>query len=361
MEKVYIVLQNGTVFTGKRFGATGDITAEIVFTTGMTGYTETLTDPSYHGQIVVQTFPLIGNYGITEEDFESEKPALSAYVVRKPCRQPSNFRAQQSLDDYLKQQGIIGVWGVDTRALTKIIRTYGVMNASVCSRLPDDLTEYCEMLAQKGLSADVQDVTGTQIRRLGEGTGYHVVLWDFGFKGAMAEELMRRGCHVTVVPAGTAVQDILSLNPDGLLLSNGPGDPAENGAIIEEIRKVMDGRIPILGICLGHQLLAHALGGETRKLKYGHRGTNQPVKYLSSGRMYCSSQNHGYTVCTESLPKNVRVSFVNVNDGTCEGMECMDYPAFSVQFHPEACGGPKDTSFIFDWFCDMMGGEWVCR
>jgi len=357
MKKAYLILQNGRIFEGIRFGAEGDVTAEIVFTTGMTGYIETLTDPSYHGQIVVQTFPLIGNYGIIPDDFESLKPKLSAYIVREPCDTPSNFRSEETLDSYLRRMGIIGLYGVDTRALTKIIREYGVMNASVLSELPENIAEYTKELAGKELASDVYAVSCKKpFAASGEGSP-HIVLWDFGFKGSIAGKLTARGCRVTVVPASSTAAEILALKPDGIMLSNGPGDPQVCTEIIANLKELLKSNIPTFGICLGHQLLALARGAERLKLKYGHRGGNQPVRDTRTGRLFITSQNHGYAIIPESLPEGAVMSFVNVNDGTCEGISYSDMPAFSVQFHPEACAGPKDTEFLFDAFLTMVGGN----
>ena len=348
-----LVLQTGQTFRARRFGAGGEISAELVFTTAMVGYVETLTDPSYHGQIVVQTFPLIGNYGVMREDFESASPRLSAYIVRQYCEAPSNFRCETDLDSYLKQSGVIGLCDVDTRALTRIIRETGVMNAAILDEAPEDLPAFCKALSEKALSSDVHQVTCKSPYTLGGGAR-HVVLWDFGFKRGMAEAMVRRGCRVTVVPADTSCEEILKLNPDGVLLSNGPGDPAVNLSIIRELRKLAEAGTLIFGICLGHQLLALAMGAKTEKLKYGHRGANQPARYIPTGRLYITSQNHGYQVVAASLPEGAHPSFENANDGTNEGVEYDSIDAFTVQFHPEARGGPLDTAFLFDQFVSRM-------
>lgn len=348
--EAWLILQNGMVFQGCRFGAEGDAVAEIVFTTGVTGYIETLTDPSYHGQIVVQTFPLIGNYGVIPEDFESSWPRLSAYVVHDVCDGPSNFRSREKLGDYLKRCGVIGLWGIDTRTLARVIRETGVMNAAICSALPEDIEAFTEELRAKSLSSDVFQVTCEKPFILNPSGKRHIVLWDFGYKGGIARALTERGCRVTVVPAGIEAEKILSLNPDGVLLSNGPGDPASYTGIIENIRKLVASGLPLFGICLGHQLLGLAHGAETVKLKYGHRGANQPVRETSTGRLIITSQNHGYAVKSDTLPAPHRVSYVNVNDGTCEGVDYVGENVFSVQFHPEACAGPEDASFLFERF-----------
>lgn len=350
----YLILENGQVFCGRPFGATGQVIAEIVFTTGMTGYLETLTDPSYYGQMVVQAFPLIGNYGVIPADLESENPALQAYIVRSRCQVPSNFRSEEDLDTFLFSRNIVGLWDIDTRALVKIIREHGVMNALITDDPnPDEAT--LEQLRSFRLAGAVAAVTDKHPARMhADEPVRRVVLWDFGAKRNIARELVKRGCDVTILPAHATAEEILSHEPDGIMLSNGPGDPAENTGIIAELRKLCAANIPIFGICLGHQLLALARGGETMKLKYGHRGANQPVQETASMKVYITSQNHGYAVRTDCLPKQSRVSFVNLNDGTCEGMEYLDIPAFSVQFHPEACAGPLDTRYLFDRFVARM-------
>ncbi len=354
-KEIYICLENGDVFKGYGFGADGEVIGELVFTTGMCGYIETLTDPSYYGQIVMQTFPLIGNYGIIPDDFESKKPYLSAYIVREKCDNPSNFRCEETLDKYLKDNGIVGVYGVDTREITKTIRESGVMNAIITTNSNcvdmEKVKQYKVTDAVKSVSTDKPALFPSEEHK------YNVVLLDFGAKENIIRELNKRGCNVAVMPYDTKAEDILKLGVDGIMLSNGPGDPAENTEIVEELKKLI-GKVPIFGICLGHQLLALAMGGETTKLKYGHRGVNQPVKNLATGRTYISSQNHGYAVISESLTdKGGEISYVNANDNTCEGVDYLDKLAFSVQFHPEACSGPHDTRFIFDKFINMMGGN----
>lgn len=345
MKKAYLTLQNGKTFQGVRFGAEGDVTGELVFTTGMTGYVETLTDPSYYGQIVTQTFPLIGNYGTMSADAESKKSWVSAYIVREKCDEPSNFRSEGKLDEYLKANGIIGLCGIDTRELTKIVREAGVMNAAITSKPLKDLT------AVKGYAIKdaVKSVTCGEVEYSGDPAGLKVVVWDFGAKDNIPRELVKRGCYCIKVPANFTAEQILALNPKGLMLTNGPGDPAENVEIIENIKKLA-GKLPIFGICLGHQLFALAMGGKTKKMKYGHRGANQPVKNLTTGRVYISSQNHGYEVLSSSLDGVGVLSYVNANDGTCEGFDYPELNAYTVQFHPEACGGPQDASFLFDKF-----------
>jgi len=352
----YLVLQNGTVMKGEYFGAQSEVTGEVVFATGMTGYLETLTDPSYHGQIVLQTFPLIGNYGVIPPDFESAAVGARAYIVKYPCQNPSNFRSQGDLDAFLKERGITGLCGIDTRALTRIIRENGVMNGKITAAPPTP-ADIAETKAYSILNA-VAAVSSRSLTKVlpsnpstgsgTEGAKRRVALMDFGAKRGIAKALAARGCEVWLFPHDAGAQEILNMKPDGIMLSNGPGDPAEkaNNGIIETLRTLQKGKTPIFGICLGHQLMALANGYSTKKLKFGHRGANQPVKELVTGRVYITSQNHGYAVVTDNG------SFVNVNDGTCEGMDYGN--SFSVQFHPEACGGPLDTAFLFDRFIERM-------
>ena len=342
--KAYLTLQNGKQFVGTRFGADGEVIGELVFTTGMTGYVETLTDPSYFGQIVTQTFPLIGNYGVTP-DSESKKPWVSAYVVREKCDAPSNFRCEKTLDEYLSSNGIVGVYGIDTRELTKIVREAGVMNASITSKPIKNFEEVCNYSIKNA----VDSVTCREVEYFGKPKGLKVAVWDFGAKDNITRELVKRGCYCIKVPSFYTAEQISELKTDGLMLTNGPGDPAENVRIIENIKKLA-GKLPIFGICLGHQLFALAMGGKTKKMKYGHRGANQPVKNIETGRVYISSQNHGYEVLSSSLQDVGELSYVNANDNTCEGFNYPKLNAFTVQFHPEACGGPRDAAFLFDKF-----------
>ena len=351
MKKGYLILQDGQVFEGVRFGAETDTVGELVFTTGMCGYVETLTDPSYAGQIVMQTYPLIGNYGIIREDFEGAC-CVKGYVVREYCDTPSNFRTDCDLDTYLKEQGVPGLCGVDTRELTRIIREHGVMNAAICDEIPADLTPI-KTYAITGVVEAVSCKEPDRYPAEGEEC-FRVSLLDYGAKRNIVRELQKRGCTVTVLPASTSAEEILAAGPDGVMLSNGPGDPAENTYQIEQIRKLL-GKVPMFGICLGHQLTALAAGGSTYKLKYGHRGVNQPVRDVEGVRTYITSQNHGYAVDSDTV-KLGKVRFVNANDGTCEGIDYPELKAFTVQFHPEACTGPKDTTFLFDRFVELMKG-----
>ncbi|MDD4565564.1 MAG: carbamoyl phosphate synthase small subunit [Eubacteriales bacterium] len=357
MSDLYLILENGMAFEGQSFGSEGDITGEIVFTTGMTGYLETLTDQSYHGQIVLQTFPLIGNYGIIPSDFESTTVGPLAYIVKTPCQVPSNFRSDGTLGAFLREKGIVGLCGIDTRALTKIIREHGLMNGRITKTRPGEVS-LKEIRSYKIKNA-VQKVSCAKpaFHKANEAK-YTVALFDFGLKENIKRELLKRGCDVWVLPWDTSPHDVTRLEVNGVMLSNGPGDPAENIRIIENLKILLQTGIPIFGICLGHQLLALASGFETHKLKYGHRGANQPVKDLKSGRVYISSQNHGYAVTQDSIDKRIATEwFLNVNDRTCEGLWYKQTPAFSVQFHPEACGGPQDTVFLFDLFVESMEGK----
>lgn len=352
--KSFLILENGKVFEGKGFGAEKDVVGEIVFTTAMTGYLETLTDPSYYGQVVVQTFPLIGNYGVIPSDFESSRPALKAYIVRNRCQEPSNFRCEGILDTFLKNTGVPGIYDIDTRALTRIVREYGVMNCKITSTL-DNLDKDLEEIKHYKVVDAVESVTPKEVASFAaENPRYNVALWDFGAKSNIQRSLLKRGCNVTVFPASATAEEIAAINPDGIMLSNGPGDPQENQEIIKQLRLLCEKKIPTFGICLGHQLLALSQGATTDKLKYGHRGANQPAEDVETGRVYITSQNHGYAVVSKSLPANAKESFVNANDGTCEGVTYTNMPAFSVQFHPEACGGPLDTEFLFDRFISLI-------
>lgn len=405
-DKAVLLLADGSIFEGKAIGATGSTIGETVFTTGMTGYLETLTDPSYYGQLVTQTFPLIGNYGDILQDYESRRSFVRGYIVRELCDQPSNFRCSGNLDSFLKAQGIIGICGIDTRALTKRLRESGVMNGMILSgksaqgfqtqkllpRIKDyKITDAVKIVniregeVSSKLRTDELVAKSPTLQPAAQSFATpsagdsprnapapHILLWDFGAKANIGRELEKRGCQVQVIPYDTSAEKILQLKPDGIMLSNGPGDPAENTGVIEEIRKMCEYNkelstvvstgsttvaphpIPIFGICLGHQMLALARGCKTIKLKYGHRGGNHPCKDTESGRVYITSQNHGYAVENTSLPEFAKMSFFNVNDGTVEGIDYTDIPAFSVQFHPEACGGPHDTNFLFDKFLDEV-------
>lgn len=346
--KTFLVLETGKVFEGFPLGADGEVIGEIVFTTGMTGYLETLTDKSYYGQIIAHTFPLIGNYGIIPEDFESNTISALGYIAKHVCEEPSNFRSRGILDAFLKEKNVVGLCGIDTRELTKILRDKGTMNGMITT---DPENADLDKIMAYSVKNAVEGVSVREAAVLNNGGKYTVALLDFGYKENIARELIKRNCRIILLPYDTSPEKIAELKPDGIVLSNGPGDPASNPAIVKNLRKVVNWGIPVFGICLGHQLLALAHGFETRKLKYGHRGANQPVKDLETGRLYITSQNHGYFVTNESIDSSIAQPwFINLNDGTCEGIRYMNAPVFSVQFHPEGCGGPKDTGFLFDKF-----------
>ncbi|MCD7981236.1 MAG: carbamoyl phosphate synthase small subunit [Clostridiales bacterium] len=354
--KAFLILEDGTVFQGTGIGSEREIISEIVFNTSMTGYLEVLTDPSYAGQAVVMTYPLIGNYGITP-DMESERPWPDGYIVRELSRMPSNFRCEGTIQDFLKKYDIPGIAGIDTRALTKILREKGTMNGMITRREDYNIEEILPRLRSYKTGKVVDKVTCREKYVL-PGSGYKVALLDVGAKRNIARSLNERGCEVTVYPARTSAAEILAAKPDGIMLSNGPGDPKECDTIIDEVRKLYESDVPIFAICLGHQLMALAAGADTHKLKYGHRGGNHPVKDLRTGRVYISSQNHGYVVDTDHLDPAVAVpAFVNVNDGTNEGLSYTGKNIYTVQFHPEACPGPLDSAYLFDVFLDMMGGK----
>ena len=352
--KAYLILEDGTVFEGTSIGSSREVISEIVFNTSMTGYLEVLTDPSYAGQAVVMTYPLIGNYGICREDMESRQAWPDGYIVRELSRIPSNFRSGDTIDHFLKEQDIPGISGIDTRALTKILREKGTMNGMITTNGDYDLEEVKEKIRQYTVKGVVLK-TSVKKPYVLPGDGKKVALLDCGAKDNIARNLNKRGCEVTVYPADTPAEEILKTNPDGIMLSNGPGDPAENVGIIEEVRKLYESSVPIFAICLGHQLMALATGAKTYKLKYGHRGGNHPVKDLETGRVYITSQNHGYAVDEESLDPSVAVpAFVNVNDKTNEGLKYVGKNIFTVQYHPEACPGPLDSGYLFDRFMRMM-------
>lgn len=390
--KAFLLLEDGTVFEGTHIGADKDVISEIVFNTSMAGYLEVLTDPSYAGQAVCMTYPLIGNYGVCREDMESRQPWPDGFIVRELSRIPSNFRSDMSLQQFLEENGVPGIAGIDTRALTRILREKGTMNGMITTNEHYDMEEIIPRLKAYTTGKVVEKVTCTEkytltpsaeladngpvsgsavfdkeayeagkkemrpsmVRSL-NGKGLKVALLDFGAKANIAYSLAQRGCEVTVYPAWTKAEEIIAAAPDGIMLSNGPGDPKECTDIIAEVKKLYDTDIPIFAICLGHQLMALATGADTHKLKYGHRGGNHPVKDLATGRVYISSQNHGYVVDTDKLDPNVAVpAFVNVNDGTNEGLAYTGKNIFTVQYHPEACPGPQDSGYLFDRFIDMM-------
>lgn len=355
--KAFLILEDGTIFEGTHIGADKEIISEIVFNTSMAGYLEVLTDPSYAGQAVCMTYPLIGNYGICLEDMESGRAWPDGFIVRELSRNASNFRKDITIQEFLNNQGIPGIAGIDTRALTKILRRKGTMNGMITTDASYDIHSILPRLKEYTTGRVVEKVTCTEkytIQGSG-GTGWRVALWDFGAKDNIAGSLVRRGCDVTVYPARTGAGKIIEDKPDGIMLSNGPGDPKECTQIIREIKKLYDTDIPIFAICLGHQLMALATGADTFKMKYGHRGGNHPVKDLETGRVYISSQNHGYVVDMDKLDPAVAVpAFVNVNDGTNEGLKYTGKNIFTVQYHPEACPGPQDSGYLFDRFIQMM-------
>lgn len=354
--KAFLIMEDGTVFEGNSIGSAREVISEIVFNTSMTGYLEVLTDPSYAGQAVVMTYPLIGNYGITP-DMESIRPWPDGYIVRELSRAPSNFRCEGTIQDFLVKHDIPGIAGIDTRALTKILREKGTMNGMITTNENYLLEEILPRLKAYHTGNVVDRVTCDSISRL-SGKGKRVALMDFGAKRNIAKSLQDRGCEVTIYPAHTRAKELLADKPDGIMLSNGPGDPKECKEIIAELKKLYESDTPIFAICLGHQLMALANGADSHKMKYGHRGGNHPVKDLETGRVYISAQNHGYVVDTEHLDPAVAVpAFVNVNDGTNEGLQYTGKNIFTVQFHPEACPGPQDSSYLFDKFIAMMGGN----
>lgn len=390
--KAFLILEDGTVFEGIQIGADREVVSEIVFNTSMAGYLEVLTDPSYAGQAVCMTYPLIGNYGVCKDDMESKKPWPDGFIVRELSRNFSNFRADFSIQQFLEENNVPGIAGIDTRALTKLLREKGTMNGMITTDAHYKLDEVLPRLKAYTTGKVVEKVTCKEkytlkgSRELSEngalsgsakfvpsayaagerekkpslvktlnGIGRRVALLDLGTKDNIAYSLKIRGCDVTVYPATTPAEEIIASNPDGIMLSNGPGDPKECTAIIAEIKKLYDTEIPIFAICLGHQLMALATGADTYKMKYGHRGGNHPVKDLATGRVYISSQNHGYVVDMDRLDPSVATpAFVNVNDGTNEGLNYTGKNIFTVQFHPEACCGPQDSGYLFDRFIDMM-------
>lgn len=367
-----LALEDGTIYTGRAFGAAGEVFGEVCFNTSLTGYQEILTDPSYCGQIVTMTYPQIGNYGINLEDVESRRLALSGFVIRELCRAPSNYRSTQTLDDYLRDAGVVGIEGIDTRALVRRLRTRGAMTGVLSSiDLNDDSlrakVKACPGLVGRDLIKEVlpekQFEWNEGLSDLAKSGGPaapapskapHVVAIDYGMKWNIARHLEDSGCKVTIVPGTATSQEIMALRPDGVFLSNGPGDPRPLDYAITTIRELL-GKTPVFGICLGHQLLGLAAGAEIYKLKFGHRGANQPVLNRQTGKVEITSQNHGFALSSESLPKNVEVTHVNLNDQTIEGIRLTDVPAFSVQYHPEAAAGPHDSRYLFGDFLKLIG------
>lgn len=349
--KAKLILENGTIFEGKAFGHLKETVGEVVFNTGMTGYQEVLTDPSYYGQIVTMTYPLIGNYGINLDDIESSSAKVRGFIVREKCDNPNNWRCEFELEEYLKRNRIIGLEGIDTRALTKMIRNHGTMRGIIAVRELTD-SQIKSKLDSFNNTYAVKEVTTSEMKVI-EGEGQHIAMMDFGMKNNIVRSFKKRGCKMTVFPAYAKAEEILACQPDGIFLSNGPGDPKDLEVVVDEIKKLI-GKKPITGICLGHQLLALALGGDTEKLKFGHRGANHPVKDLKTNRVMITSQNHGYVVKEDGLPKDIEVTHLNLNDYTVEGMRHEKHRIYSIQFHPEACPGPHDTDGIFDEFVEAM-------
>lgn len=351
--KKQLILEDGTIFIGKGFGSDQDTTGEIVFTTGMTGYQEVLSDPSYCGQIVTFTYPLVGNYGINRDDFETIHPAVKGLIVKEAADSPSNFRSEITLDAYLKMKDIPAIAGIDTRKLTRIIRQHGTLKGAIVS-IEENAQDVIHQLQATVFPTNQVAQVSTKSAYPSPGRGYRVVLMDFGMKHGILRELNKRDCDVIVVPHDTTAEEILQFNPDGIMLSNGPGDPKDVPHAIETIRALI-GKVPIFGICLGHQLFALASGADTFKLKFGHRGSNHPVKDLETGKTALTSQNHGYAVSEESIAQTaLQITHIALNDGTVEGVAHKEFPAFSVQYHPEASPGPEDDNQLFDRFINMM-------
>ncbi|MEM1484798.1 carbamoyl phosphate synthase small subunit [Oscillospiraceae bacterium PP1C4] len=358
--KATLLLADGSVFEGLSMGAAGTTIGEVVFTTGMTGYQETLTDPSYYGQIVTQTFPLIGNYGVNSNDVESAKSYVQGYIVREWCEVPSNFRMEHDLNWFLKQQNIIGIYDIDTRALTRKLREHGVMNGMITTRdISNDMSERLAMINQFSIKNAIKSVSIPSFQKYEcEHPQYEVALIDYGYKRNIRRSLLSRNCNVTVLPCTVTASEIKASGFDGVMLSNGPGDPSEDKKIISNLKEIVQLGLPVFGICLGHQLMALAQGAQTAKLKYGHRGANQPVIDLETGKTYVTSQNHGYAVLGETIPAGTgTITHVNANDRSCEGVTYFNGNIFTVQFHPEACGGPADTGYLFDRFVELMKSQ----
>jgi len=367
--KAILLLEDGTAFTGYSFGAAGEAIGEVVFNTSLTGYQEVLTDPSYRGQMVTMTYPHIGNYGINKEDIESRKLFLSGYIVKEYCQTPSNWRSRKTLRNYLEEAGVVGIEGIDTRFLTRHIRLAGAM-PGIISTTDFDLSSLADKLRLwpgiVGVNL-VEGVTSPSSYDWCQGDwdiaagyeekqnigGFHVVAYDYGIKYNILRLLVTAGCKVTVVPAATTAQEVLALNPDGVFLSNGPGDPSALEEYVNQVRSLI-GRKPMFGICLGHQIIGLALGGSTYKLKFGHHGSNQPVMDLATGKVEITSQNHGFCVDIDSLGDEVEVTHINLNDRTVEGLKHRRYPLFSIQYHPESSPGPHDSAYLFKRFIQLM-------
>ncbi len=358
MSKAILVLEDGRTFQGASFGADGESFGEMVFNTSMSGYQEILTDPSYAGQIVAMTYPLIGNYGVNEEDVESRRPWVEGFVVREASRVRSNFRSTASLQDYLVANNIVGIEHIDTRALVRHIRDKGAMRAGISTIDLDRDSLLSKILAtpemqNRELASAVTAATEYEYPATTE-EKYHIVAYDFGVKTNSLREFAKFGCRVTVVPTVTTADEVLALKPDGIFLSNGPGDPASMTAVVNEIKKLTSSQTPMFGICLGHQLIGEAFGAKTYKLKFGHRGGNQPIKDLTTGKIEITAHNHGFAVDADSLPAEVEVTHVNLNDHTVAGLRHKTLPVFSVQYHPESAPGPHDSEYLFERFIELM-------
>ena len=358
-QKAILVLETGRTFHGASFGAEGETFGEMVFNTSMTGYQEILTDPSYAGQIVCMTYPLIGNYGTNDEDVESRRPWVEGFVVREASPVASNWRSTETLDSYLKRHNIVGIEHIDTRALVRHIRDKGAMRAGI-STVDLDVESLLQKVLATPPMANRELASAVTVEDEFDfpavaGAKYHVVAYDFGVKTNSLREFSRFGCRITVVPADTPADVVLALKPDGIFLSNGPGDPAAMTAVVEEIRKLTETEVPMFGICLGHQILGQVFGGATYKLKFGHRGGNQPIKDLTTGKVEITSHNHGFAVSAEDLPENIEVTHINLNDNTVAGLRHKSLPVFSVQYHPESAPGPHDSEYLFERFVELMG------
>jgi carbamoyl-phosphate synthase small subunit len=348
--KAKLILENGRVFEGEALGYLQETVGEVVFNTGMTGYQEVLTDPSYYGQIVTMTYPLIGNYGLNLDDSESGSAKVRGFIVREACRFPNNFRCEMTLEDYLKNHKIMALEKVDTRALTKVLRDNGTMKGIIT--LEENLSDsYIKEKLDAFSNSDAVSIVSTDKAYEIPGKGTHVAVMDFGIKTNILRSFQKRGCRMTVFPQDATFEEVMSVKPDLVFLSNGPGDPEELTGIVKNVKKFIEIKQPVVGICLGHQLLALALGGKTSRLKFGHRGCNHPVKDLEENRVYITTHNHGYYV--SEMPADTAVTHISMNDGTVEGMRHNSLPIYSVQFHPEACPGPKDVSYIFDKFLEV--------
>lgn len=357
-KKAILVLEDGRTFHGASFGAEGESFGEMVFNTSMSGYQEILTDPSYAGQIVCMTYPLIGNYGVNDQDVESRRPWVEGFVVKEASRIRSNWRSTDSLDDYLSEHKIVGIEGIDTRALVRHIRDKGAMRAGLSSIDLDPKSLLKKVLTSpdmkdRELASKVTADEAFDFPAMDE-TRFHIVAYDFGVKTNSLREFAKFGCKVTVVPADSTAEQVLALEPDGIFLSNGPGDPASMGSVIDEIKKLAVSQKPMFGICLGHQLIGQAFGGKTFKMKFGHRGGNQPIKDLTTGKVEITSHNHGFAVDPDSLPADVEVTHINLNDKTVAGLRHKSLPVFSVQYHPESAPGPHDSEYLFERFIDLM-------